>query len=307
MQLHSGYVYALINPAADGLVKIGKTTRDPEERAKELSSATGVPAPFIVVYSALFNDCSRAESYVHTILNDRRLSNSKEFFRVTTTEAIKAILLAEREFNSESGKDVLDENRALNDNSDLLKESNSSQDDICKNILEAAYAALHGVGQENLEDESEAIRLYLKAAKLGCKDAYHHLGELYYFRNLGEPTKNDIEQAIQYFKEGIRHSDHKCWGHLAALYSDLKSFFNADKCWGNYFTNFSKIEKGSDTGYCGYSFIKYMNSIDRRKHYGLIGKIRRRSKDKSIKDQNQEILQGIYKDWVSRNPEMKNW
>ena len=41
-----GYVYVLINSSMPNLVKIGKTTKDPNERVKELSSATGVATPF---------------------------------------------------------------------------------------------------------------------------------------------------------------------------------------------------------------------------------------------------------------------
>jgi hypothetical protein len=50
----SGFIYVLINVSMDGLVKIGKTQRDPEKRAIELSSATGVPTPFIVAFEAFF-------------------------------------------------------------------------------------------------------------------------------------------------------------------------------------------------------------------------------------------------------------
>ena len=47
-----GFVYILVNPAFPGYIKVGKTTKTPEERAKELSAATGVPTPFIVAYDA---------------------------------------------------------------------------------------------------------------------------------------------------------------------------------------------------------------------------------------------------------------
>jgi hypothetical protein len=45
-----GYIYILINPSLEGLIKVGKTTRDPIDHAVELSKATGVPTPFIVAY-----------------------------------------------------------------------------------------------------------------------------------------------------------------------------------------------------------------------------------------------------------------
>ena len=41
----NGYVYILSNPAMPGLLKIGYTERDVQERVKELSN-TGIPSPF---------------------------------------------------------------------------------------------------------------------------------------------------------------------------------------------------------------------------------------------------------------------
>lgn len=91
----SGYVYVMINSSIDGLVKIGKTTRDPNERAKELSSATGVPTPFVVVFYKEFADCDMAESQIHQFLEDAgcRISDNREFFRVPVKEAIDVVQL----------------------------------------------------------------------------------------------------------------------------------------------------------------------------------------------------------------------
>ena len=89
-----GYIYVLFNPLMTGLVKVGKTTRDPEERAAELSSSTGVPAPFIVAYQREVNDCTRAEDFVHSYLTNLgcRVNNNREFFRASLTTAIDAVL-----------------------------------------------------------------------------------------------------------------------------------------------------------------------------------------------------------------------
>lgn len=50
-----GYVYVLQNPAFPHLLKIGFTTRTPEERAEELSRHSGVPTPYRVVFSEFFD------------------------------------------------------------------------------------------------------------------------------------------------------------------------------------------------------------------------------------------------------------
>ncbi len=90
---NSGYIYVLINPSFEGMVKIGKTTRDPNERAKELSATTGVPTPFILVYYKQFKDCNIAETEIHQILesNGYRVNENREFFKISSTEAIKLI------------------------------------------------------------------------------------------------------------------------------------------------------------------------------------------------------------------------
>ena len=59
-----GYVYIMTNPAMPGLVKIGSTTLLPDERARQLSSSTGVPRPFQVVAFHPFEDELRAEVMV---------------------------------------------------------------------------------------------------------------------------------------------------------------------------------------------------------------------------------------------------
>ena len=63
-----GYIYVLINPAMPGLLKIGLTTKTPEERVKELSNATGVPINFILIYKEFFQNCAAAEKAIHAHL-----------------------------------------------------------------------------------------------------------------------------------------------------------------------------------------------------------------------------------------------
>ena len=77
-----GYIYVLINPAMPGLAKVGKTRRRPEDRGLELSSATGVPSPFIVAYQHPVADIDAAERWVHGELErtGHRHSASREFF-----------------------------------------------------------------------------------------------------------------------------------------------------------------------------------------------------------------------------------
>lgn len=88
----AGFIYLLVNPSMDGLVKIGKTTRDPHKRAKELGSVTGIPTPFIMVFDSFVDDCDEAEKYAHKQLETYRVSSKREFFRVRTNAAVNVML-----------------------------------------------------------------------------------------------------------------------------------------------------------------------------------------------------------------------
>jgi hypothetical protein len=77
-----GYVYAMTNDAMPGLVKIGMTCDDPENRAKELSSATGVPFPFRVVVCKKVHFPKAKEAAIHELLSALgfRVNEKREFF-----------------------------------------------------------------------------------------------------------------------------------------------------------------------------------------------------------------------------------
>ena len=89
-----GYVYALINYAMPGLVKVGMTTRSPAGRIDELSGATGVPTPFELVYDVLVPDVAGAEAFVHAQLSAAgyRVSENREFFRAPIREVVRLMI-----------------------------------------------------------------------------------------------------------------------------------------------------------------------------------------------------------------------
>ncbi|MFJ4863707.1 GIY-YIG nuclease family protein [Streptomyces sp. NPDC088748] len=86
----TSFVYVMHNAAMQDLVKIGFTTKLPEERAHELSKPTGVPLPFEVSFRALTMRWREVERLVHQRLGDRRVSR-KEFFAVSVDEAVETV------------------------------------------------------------------------------------------------------------------------------------------------------------------------------------------------------------------------
>src|SRR5437763_16825221 len=99
-----GTIYILFNPAMSGLLKIGKTTRLSEQRATELSKATGVPSEFHVVYEEEFTDVGKAEQLIHSRLNEYRYNRNREFFQLLLKQAIR-VVMAVKEAETVSFKD----------------------------------------------------------------------------------------------------------------------------------------------------------------------------------------------------------
>ncbi len=96
-----GYIYILQNPSlAETHLKIGRTTRDPEERAAEISGSTGVPTPFEVAWWSPAVDCHRAEILLHHELSPFRTNTTREFFDLELDEAIR---FAERAIRRSGG------------------------------------------------------------------------------------------------------------------------------------------------------------------------------------------------------------
>ncbi len=99
-----GYVYILINSSLAGMVKIGRTIRDSQARARKLF-ATGVPTPFEVAFEVFSNDHEGLEAEMHARLVDYRVNKNREFFHYPLLEAINLLIeLSGSKFDStESG------------------------------------------------------------------------------------------------------------------------------------------------------------------------------------------------------------
>lgn len=89
--MSAGYIYILINKSLEGLIKIGSTTLGVKERARQLSSSTGVPTPFIVAYEIYVEDCINFEKQIHNQLSEFRVNPNREFFRYPLHKAIELI------------------------------------------------------------------------------------------------------------------------------------------------------------------------------------------------------------------------
>ena len=218
-----GYVYVLINPSLEGMVKIGKTTREPADRASELSSATGVPTAFVVAYDEYFPDASIAEEYVHTLLEHKgyRLTKNREFFTVPIKEVVLAL---------QQAKDELGGSQSIEES----KLPDSGHDEIIKELLELAGKYNYG-RDDYLEDKDKALELYTKALKLGHYESYYSCGSIYLNH------KKNRTKALDLFKKGTEKIENRvsradCFENMAEIYETEGHTRNALKCWDKFFS-----------------------------------------------------------------------
>jgi hypothetical protein len=250
----NGYVYVLMNPAITNIVKIGKTTRDPEIRAEELSSATGVPSPFIVIYYEYFPSCSEAEIFVHTLLENKgyRVSKNREFFEISYKEAIDAVVMAKRHYS----ENVNDIQSCLN--KENVTKSAIKQKEFWKDFYEIAEKYYFGKDDE-LQDYKQALLNYKKARKLGSKEADLKIGIMY---TKGEGTKINENKALEFFKKGAQNGINDCFAEMAIIYNKRMEIDNSNKCWKKYLKLSDKI----DYGY-GIKYIESALIFRREVHY----------------------------------------
>ena len=231
-----GFIYVLINPTLTGLVKIGKTNRDPELRARELSQATGVATPFHLAYALPFSDADAAERYLHSLLEIQgfRLTANREFFQIPLQKTIELMMDVQRQLSTSSEPGAALPNTASAD-ADL------TEIDFCGINRHPAYdiftqALDHWYGHgDTIQDMDEALRLLDHARKLDFPAAYTSLAK-YYFEDSDDSDPIDIPKAMEYLKEGARRGHGRCYIAMAFLFLNRGHMENFQKCWKKYFT-----------------------------------------------------------------------
>ena len=236
-----GFLYVLANSAMPGLVKVGKTTRTPSERAGELSGVTGVPTPFMVIYEQLFQDCSAAEAFVHAYLAQKgyRVSDAREFFNAPSNIVIKAIGLAPGPIDDtivENNPDSVDDffEHRMPDELDELGLVQQRKTNPWDDVLAEADRYHHG-HDDYIQDYNESLRLYLQATKLGAVTAYASIGSIY---EHGEGVPADALKALNFYKEGAQQGSWFSYWKMGMLFGGQKNHENADKCFALFLRNF---------------------------------------------------------------------
>lgn len=232
------FIYILINPSLPNMIKIGRTSRSPEERARELSAATAIPTPFIVAYDIKVSNSVLAESLIHSILTEKnyRINNNREFFELPVSEAIKIAHEVCVNINSLEG------NKDLQESNDL-----SSNDGTIELGRELYTKALNLIEYDLSESKISVARKYLlDAIKLGYTDANYLLSELYLW---GLGLRADVNEALNLLDQAGRNGNAKAyfrkWEVRSAIaVCDLSTDVTSDHLLDFYYLNIADDEFG---------------------------------------------------------------
>jgi len=221
----AGFIYVMINPSMKDILKIGKTTRNPKKRAEELSSASGVPEKFMVAYQEFFSDCTAAEKYLHTMLEDKglRISDNREFFELPLNEVVKMI--------SQIPKNIVSsvENTPSNDNNSSIENHESQK--LINTLLKKAWDYKMGWNGK-FQDYTEALKLFQKTSRLGSPEAYHDIARMY---EIGLGVNEDISLALKYYKEAANRGHMNSYFNVTEIYlNEIRHYENAKKAFKHF-------------------------------------------------------------------------
>lgn len=238
----SGFVYVLFNPDLPELVKVGKTTKSPHERAEEISAATGVPGKWHLIYHREFQDCDPAEKLVHELLDRHgpRPHRRKELFSVEPKVAIDCVL------------NVQDQPGTL-DLFSTVQEAPRDELSLAEGLVSDGDNYLHGLNGE-LEDVDAAVDCYGKAAKLGAATAYERLGRIELLGLGGR--KPDMRKAREFFKEADRRGNIVCHLWMSRVFLREKHTSNAGKCVIRFFERLNDAPDKNEALYAFLDFVK---------------------------------------------------
>ncbi|ACK67210.1 hypothetical protein PCC8801_3235 [Rippkaea orientalis PCC 8801] len=202
--MKEGYIYILENQSLkDNLIKIGRTTKEPEVRAKELYT-TGVPESFSISFACKVGDCILAEKQIHQILENYRHNSKREFFVMSTKIAKENVLEVCKTINLNLGLPIDD--IIIRDN------SNQSLEDIIEDYNYSEYniiiADLNYLELESLLENRNLTDIQKNRANI----IYNILGDF-------------LNMTCEFFVNGFSEDVHPereilIWEHIA------KSFLN---------------------------------------------------------------------------------
>ena len=192
-----------------GLVKVGRTTRRPDNRAVELSSSTGVASRFQLIYYVFVGNAVAGEHAAHEQLSrvGYRENEAREFFRIESKLAIDILASLPNQIAVPPPGD---------ETSDLV-----DFDEYRTKLFSDALAYMRGTNGFP-RDYEEAIRLFSRLVAMGCKEHLFDVADAMYWRELDKPydrsSKGNYSSIKMAAKSALEYDDEACV-ILAAVYA----------------------------------------------------------------------------------------
>jgi hypothetical protein len=211
--MQEGLVYVAVNSAFPDWVKVGRTTRPPAERMAELSSATGVPVPYVLAYHQSFADCVQAELDVHRILDEQglRVAANREFFHAAPAHVIEVV-------------------RRLAAQESAARDTTAAPSAAA--WLAQGDAYLFGLG-DIFQHNAQALQCYRQAASRGCLLAPERLGAFY--AQSPRRSRDDRKRALAWLSLGAERGNYYCYVEMGMLYASDPHPRNFAKAWDKFF------------------------------------------------------------------------
>jgi tetratricopeptide (TPR) repeat protein len=170
-----------------------------------------------VAFKRYFANCEAAESCVHSLLESKgfRIASNREFFRAPIEEVVYVIQSVPEHIATPDGEG----NAACS--------PVSTDGPAWQVALNEGFCYYLGVG-DSLQDYSEALKLFKQAAKFGSPSACWWLGVMHLH---GDGCSANKVAALEWFKEGARRGEFKCYAEMAEAYFEEGQVENARKCW----------------------------------------------------------------------------
>ncbi|MFC5460168.1 GIY-YIG nuclease family protein [Massilia niabensis] len=224
-----GYLYILSNPTMPGLCKVGKTEREPALRAAELSGATGVPSPFVLLYQQPVTDVNAAETWVHEALSARgwRHADNREFFAAPLHEIVALVARAADVVNAADPSAPL-----------VFAPTEKGNCPDSADELSAVYLMgmeiIYGV-KGRLAEPRRGIKLVMQAADLGHLNARITAAEL--LMSGENRIRKDLSKAYAYLTTALEEGATECHALLAQVMLENGQRDRAEEHWKSYFAH----------------------------------------------------------------------
>ncbi len=191
------FVYIFVNFRYQGLVKVGKTKKQPETRADELSKATGVLGYFEAVWYIEVPDCTVGEKLAHERLKQYHFEN--EFYKIEVSRSIEIV------------QSCLTEHFGIENTRIFDKTSYTNYQSIFE-TTEEQFTLNFGKDEDDLK--KEILNLKLENKRLNEKIKEITISGNAYFENLLEEIEHECATSIR--KYLLRNDLEKTtsWGYL---------------------------------------------------------------------------------------------